>query len=116
MFVRQAHGAAHEAHLKAVDRLALLAEMAMAAGLRGIDGDELADGEPVDAFPQRPYMAGCLMPADDRFTHPDRAEAAILVIMEIGAADAARRHGEQHFAGTRLDEVLRFDANVLLAV
>jgi hypothetical protein len=36
--------------------------------------------------------------------------------MEIGAAYAARRHGEQHFARPWLDEVLRFDANVLLAV
>lgn len=99
LLMRQAHGAAHEAHVEAMDRLALQAELAVAAGLRGIDGDELADGKPTDTRTQSRDMAGCLMTADDRLAHPHRAETAILIIMQIGAANATCRHGKQHFAG-----------------
>ncbi|MNE34725.1 hypothetical protein D3C80_1284570 [compost metagenome] len=114
--MRQTHGTAHEAHLEAMDRLALQAELAMAAGLRRIDGDELADRKPADASAQSRDMAGCLMTADDRLAHPHRAETAILIIMQIGAADAACRHGEQHFSGAGSHKLLRFDADVLNAV
>ncbi|MNE87864.1 hypothetical protein D3C80_1851070 [compost metagenome] len=64
-----------------MDRLALQAEMAMAARLRGIDGDELAECEPADAFAQRLHPPRCLMAADDRLAHPHRPEAAVLIIM-----------------------------------
>lgn len=116
LFVRQAHGAAHEAHVEAMDRLALQAELAVATGLRGIDGDELADGQSADTRAQNRDMAGCLVTADDRLAHPHRAETAILIIMQIGATDAACRHGQQHFAGAGGRNVLRFDADIFAGI
>jgi hypothetical protein len=56
------------------------------------------------------------MAADDRLAHPDGAKTAILIIMKIGAANAASRHGEQHFTGAGGLHVLRFDADIFTAV
>ena len=87
--VREAHRAAEEAHVEAVPRLALEAVFAVAAGVAGVDGHFVADGDAGDLGPDRRDFAGDLVAWDQRLADADRAEAAVLIIMKVGAADAA---------------------------
>ncbi len=98
LLVGQVHGAAHEAHVLAVDRQVLPAEPASAAWLAGIDGDQIANRKSGHAGTQGCDIAGGFVPRNDRFPDPDGTEAAVLVIMEVGAANAACRHLQQNLA------------------
>ena len=53
-----------------------------------------------------------LVAHDDRFADPDRTEAAILVIMQVGAADAAMADGQQDLARTGGRNALQLDADI----
>ncbi|GGA99282.1 hypothetical protein GCM10011491_29420 [Brucella endophytica] len=116
LFVGKAHGRTHEFHVEAMDRQARAAIMAMAAGLRGIDGDEHASPEPVDAGADGFHETGGLMAADDRLAHPDWAEAAILEIVQVRTADATPGHLQPDLASVGLRAFLRFDMQVVLTV
>ena len=61
-------------------------------------------------------MAGRLVPEDDRLTHADRADAAIVEVVQIGAADPARPDGDHDLPRTRDGRGLGLDPKVALAV
>ena len=83
---------------------ALLAITASAASQSRIDGNPLADLDPPDRSPDARHSACNFMAQHHRLLDPHGAETAIMVIMQIGAANAAtfdpdldimRPHGRQ---------------------
>ena len=67
---------------------------------------------PLDARPDLGDVAGDLMAEDHRLLQPDRAETAMVIVVQIRAADAA--DGERHadFAGSGRSRFRRFDPEV----
>src|SRR5690606_1930398 len=87
--MRQAHRAAHELHIEAMDRQAFAAKAAVPAGLARIDGNQLADRQTRYSRAQCLHITRRFVPWNDRLAYPHRPKATILVVMQIGAADAA---------------------------
>ena len=97
--VRERHGAAVEAHVQALVRQALEAVGAGAAGTARRDGDAVADREALDAFPECDDPAGDLVAEDHRLAQPHGAEAAVVEVVQVGAADAAGLDRDLDLAG-----------------
>lgn len=85
----KAHGAAEEAHVEALVAHAFLAVQALAARLAGIDRDTRARLHARDAFTNCGNDAGDLVPKRHRLLNAHGAEAAMVIIVQVGAADAA---------------------------
>ena len=98
--VREGHGAAVEAHVEAVVRQAGQAVVASAARPARRDRHPVADGEVLDARAEGDDPAGNLMPEDHRLAEPDRAEAAVVEIMQVRPADAAGLDRDLDLAGS----------------
>jgi hypothetical protein len=65
------------------------------------DGDELPQFQTTDGTPQ-PYDTGReLVTHDDRLLHYLGADAAVLVVVHVGAADPDTGDLQQYFIGTR---------------
>ena len=94
------HGRPVEPHVQAVIELALVAVHAVPARPAGIDGDQIAFLDHADAGADSFGIAGHLMTQHHRFAQPDRAETAVIVVMQVGTADAAGRHGYADLART----------------
>ena len=77
-----------------------------------VDRDALADGERRHARAQRMHDARHLMPEHHRLFEADDAETAVIVIMQIGAADAAGADADQHFARLGYGHWHRVDAQI----
>ena len=88
--MRHGHGGAIKAHVQALVLLALQAKFAMVAGPARRYGNPVANGETGDTLSQSLDGTGHLMAEDHRLPHAHRAEAAVIVIMQVGAADATR--------------------------
>jgi hypothetical protein len=101
------HGAAIEAHVEALVRQAAQAEAAMPAGAARVHGDAVARFHACHVRRHFGDRAGDLMAEDHRLAHAHGAEAAMVVIMQVGAADAARLDAHGDLAGAeRLDGAL----------
>jgi hypothetical protein len=81
-------------------------------GPRWGDGHQLALLQIAGACSERANDARDLMAQYHRLAQLDRPESPMMVIVEIGAADAARLHLDQHLARTRGGNLLRFNAQV----
>ena len=57
-----------------------------------------------------------LVTEDDRLAHADRAEAAILIVVQVGAADAAGTDRHQHLSAPRIADFVGLDAEIALIV
>ena len=77
------------------------AEAAVSAGTRGRDRDQVSRREPLDPGAHRGDMAGDFVPEDHRLPEDHRAEAPVVVVVEVGSADAARGDPDLHLPGTR---------------
>src|SRR5829696_10053718 len=88
------HRAAVEQHVEAMPREALEAVAAGVAWAARIDRDLVARPHPIDERADGGNGAGDLVAENHRLLDPDRAEAAVLVIVQIRAADAA--DGDAH--------------------
>ncbi len=104
-----------EAHVEALVAQALGAEAAAPAGPRGRDRDEVAGGEGLDAGAEGGDVAGDLVAEDHRLAQPHRAEAAVQVVVEIRAADAAAGEPHAQLAGTGIAGVALFEAQIRAA-
>ena len=100
--MREEARAAEEAHVAAQLLAALAAVVALAARMRRADGDLVADLDARDAGADRGDDAGGLVPGNQRLAHDEAAVAALEVVMEVGAADAAGAEPQQHLAGAGL--------------
>jgi len=99
--MRKGHGAAVEAHVEALVVQPFLAIAAGPAWPRRRHGDELADVQPLDAGSERLHIGRDLVAEDHRLAQPHRAEAAVIVIVQVAAADAANGEAKPDFAGAR---------------
>ncbi|MGX0995178.1 hypothetical protein AB7M38_002470 [Bradyrhizobium diazoefficiens] len=85
----KAHRAAEEAHVEALVAHPLLAMQALAARLARIDGDARARLHAGHAVTDGRDHAGDLMAQRHRLLDAHDAEAAVMVVMQVRAADAA---------------------------
>ncbi|MND39747.1 hypothetical protein D3C80_304730 [compost metagenome] len=92
--MRHGHGGAIKAHVQALVLLALQAEFAMVAGPARRYGNTVANSQTGNPLSQSLDGTGHLMAKDHRLTHAHGAETAVIVIMQVGAADAARLDGD----------------------
>lgn len=60
----------------------------------GRDRHALPDEETGNALAHGPDRAGDLVPEDHRFAHPHRAEAAVVEVVQVRPANAARLDGD----------------------
>src|SRR6202453_744250 len=91
--------------------MTLAAPVAMAAGFVGIDGDERAALEPqlLGVFTE---VTAELVPGNERLPYLGRADAAILVIVQIASAQPDRGDFKQRFAAPPVPEVERRNPGV----
>ena len=89
LHVREAHGAAEEAHVETVARRSFEAEAASAAGSARVDRYVVAGLHVGHGGANHHHLASDLVARDQRFADADRAEAAVLVVVQVRAADAA---------------------------
>ena len=97
--VREGHGRAVKAHVQAMVRQALQAILAGAAGAGGRDGDEVAQGEAMGTLAEGGDVAGDFVAEDHGFFEADRAEAAVVEIVQVRAADAAGSEADLDLTG-----------------
>src|SRR4051812_11809513 len=100
--MREAHRAAVEQHVEAVLLLAFLAVAAMAARKARVHGDALADPDAGDVVSEACDRAGNFVPEDHRLLQPHGAKAAIEIVMQVRAANAASLNSHRHLAGAGL--------------
>src|SRR5690606_4816477 len=74
------------------------------------------DGQAGDAITQRSDAAGELVVEDHGLPESDGAGAAMVVIMQIGAADAAALAADQHLARSRRRGRMVLDPQILRGV
>ena len=94
----KAHGTAAEHHVVAMVVQPALAFLAGAAGHGRIDGDEIALGQAGDTGADRIVDRRDLVAEDHRLPDPHRAEAALVVIMQVRTADPAGGNADADFA------------------
>ena len=83
----KAHGAAHESHVEAVVALSCSTVAARVAWLARVDGDPHAGLHPGHLAADLVDRAGDLVPKRHRLPQADGPEAAVVVIVQVGAAN-----------------------------
>ena len=99
--VGKAHGAPIEVHVEAVPGNAAEAVGAVAAGSAGVDGDVVTGLHASDGGTDGGDDAGDLVTGDHGFFDADGAEAAILVVVQVGPADAPCPHANLDVGGAQ---------------
>ena len=89
LHVRKTHRAAEKAHICAVNAQAGATELAPTARHRRIDGNQRPKWRRGGACTMLDDAAGNLVPERQRFAHAHGAEAAVPIIVQVGAADTA---------------------------
>jgi hypothetical protein len=114
--VREPHGASDEVHIQAFVPHALAAVPAMATGSARVDGDPRAGRDRRNIRPDLDHRSGDLMPEHHGLADADRAEAAVVEVVHVGAADPAGLDCDPDLPGTGSDGWDRLDAQVLRRV
>ena len=112
LHVRHAHRAAVVAHVQAVVLQAELAVAALPARPARADRDPVADRQAADAGADRVDRARDLVAQHHRLLQADAAEAAVLPVVQVGAADAADAHPHADLAGADRGSLDGFDPQV----
>jgi hypothetical protein len=99
--VRHTHGAAHEAHVEALIPHPLAAMEADAAGLARIHRHPHAGLKMRHIAGNGGDHTGDFVTERHRLLDPDRAEPAVMIVVQVRTADAAGGDLDAHFAGTR---------------
>ena len=110
--VRKGHGAAVKTHVQAVVVLARLAKAAVAAGARGRNGDALALGHTAHTRAHTLDHARDLVPQCNGLLDAHGAKAAVLVVMQVRAANAAIGHIHAQLVFAQSGQFGVFDAQV----
>ena len=116
LHMREAHRAAVEAHVEAMILFALETISAMVAGPARIDRDARPG---LDAFHVRAdglHDARDFVAKDHRLAQPHRAEAAVVVIVQVGTADAAEGDAHADVARAEPGDFRLLDPQVLRRV
>ena len=113
LHVRKAHRASEEAHVEALMARSLKAIAASSAGVAWVDGDAVARLHANDARPHGNNRPRHLMAEDHRLLQPHGAEAAMLEVVQVGAADAAAAHLDAQLARQRRRGFDLLDAQVV---
>ena len=90
-------------------KLGTTTKLALAARPRWINRNTLTWRDLVDAFAHRLDNASNLVSENHRLADAHGAEATILVVMQIGAANAACGDIHQHFTGAGLQRLVLLD-------
>ena len=110
--MRERHRAAVEPHVKA---MVLLTAQTIVAGMarpRGRNGNKLADLQSLHICGQTGNLPRNLMAQHHRLTQLDRTKAAVVIVVQIRAANAARLHRNQNLAVTRRWHIARLDPQI----
>src|SRR6266542_2932594 len=99
--VRKAHCTAVEAHIETLVGMSFDAVATVTARAARVDRYAIADADPRDTSADRGHDAGHFVSEDHRFLQANRAESAMLVVMQIGSADSARGESHLYLTGTR---------------
>ena len=89
--------------------------LALAAGPLGFDGDPLADAGGVNGASDGGDAAGEFVAEDQRVVHDVIADPAVLVVVDVAAADAHGGDLHQNLVGVKLWEGQGFHGHVALA-
>ncbi len=108
----RAHCAAVVAHIQAMVLQALLTVLAQAARPARTDGDARAGRHVRHAGPDARDGAGDFVAEHHRFRDADRAEAAMVEVVKIGAADTAGANPHQQLVGFRFGRGHFLDAQI----
>ena len=93
-----------------------LALLALAAGALGFDGDALADAGRVNGASDGGDPAGEFVAEDQRVVHHVVADPAVLVVVDVAAADADGGDLHQDLVGVELRDGQGFHSHVALAL
>lgn len=116
LHMRRAHRAAVVVHVQAVVLQTLLAEGAVAARPARADRHALADGEAAHVVADGLDDAGHLVAQHHRLLDAHGAEAAVLVVVQVGPADAAATHAHLQLIGAERCGLIGLDAQVARGV
>src|SRR5690606_10042255 len=116
LLVGKPHRRAVEAHMQAMLAQALSAVAAGIARPARIERHAIAGDQPFDALSNRLDGARQLVTEDDRLAHADRAETAVVEVVQVRAADAAGADAHQHLIIGRRSDGLALDTDVMRAV
>lgn len=86
--MREPVSGAHEPHFQAMDVIAKPAELAGTARLAWVDGDKVSNRDGSNARPHLNNLSGRFVSNRDGFTNPDRAEAAIVIVVQVRPANS----------------------------
>ena len=112
LHMRHPHGAAVVAHVEAMVLQAELAVATAAAGPARADGDALAGRVVAHRSARLLDHARHLMAEDHGLLDPHRTEAAMLEVVQVGAADAAGAHAHPELLGPDLRRLDVLDAEI----
>ncbi len=110
--MRERHRGAVKAHVHAVVWQAFVAVAAWPQGREGETATSWPLVRLVTPSPSASNMARDLVAEDHRFLQAHGAEAAVVVIVQIAAADAACRQTDQNLAGAGCGRVLILDPQI----
>ena len=113
LHMREAHRAAVEAHVEAMVLLALEAIAAMVARAARIDRDARAGLDPLDLRADGLDDARDFVAEDHRLAQAHRSEAAVVVIMQVRAADAAEGDAHANVARAERGDFRLLDPQIL---
>jgi hypothetical protein len=106
------HRTAKKSHVQAVVVLTGLTKPALTAGTRGRDGDALAWAQMVDLCTDGVDKARDLMAQGHGPAYAHSAEATMLVVMKIRAADSAKGDAHAHLPWAGIGHGGLFDSQV----
>ena len=99
--MRKSHRAAVEANIETLIRMSFDAVTAVTAGVARVDCHAISDFDSRDTLADLDHGSSHFVPEDHRFLEANRAESAMLVVMQIGSADAARGESYLDLTWTR---------------
>ena len=112
LHVRHAHGAAVEAHIEAVDLLPGLTKAASSAWPARRYRDAVTGFDAIDLRADLVHYACNLMAEDHRLLQQNRADAPLVVVVKVRAADTAGFDAHADIAWTRCRQCDLVDAQV----
>ena len=112
----KAHCAAVEEHVAAMIVEPGLAEVALAARPARVDRDDVAGANRRHAGTHGSHRSGDLVAEDHRLLQANSAEAAMVIVVEVGAADAAGADGDLDLAVAERFLLPLVDPQIVLAV
>ena len=116
LYVWKPDGRTVKAHVQTMHRKILRAKCTLTARAAGVDCDKIARLDMSSARADRQHPAGCFVAQNDRFAYPDRADAAVGMVMHVRPADSPGGDGDKRLTGAWGENLVDLDAKVVLAI